>query len=136
MEASGILSEAELKINLYALKEILNQIELFPIKNVFFYDINSYYLYIEDYYNFSIDLSHIMKILEPYIPLSLCIDDKLCEKLLLASQSNEIKEISKIKKDFFKNAVFLFLNKLKTSNSDDEINCIFNLCNNLRIMQI
>lgn len=134
MTETNQLSEGELKINIYALKEILDKIELFPIKNVLFFDINSYYCYLDDCYN-NVSISHIMTILEPYVPLSLCMDDVLCDILEVAAKSDNLTQINRLKKEFYKKSVFNFFEKLKTSVNDLEIDYIFNLCNNLRIMQ-
>lgn len=135
MTDSKFLTENELRINLYALKKILNKIELNPIKNVLFFNLDSYYILLENFYDTSLSLAHIMKILEPYVPLSLCIDAQSCKLLMNAAQSENTQEIEKIKNDFYRKAVLEFLYKLKNSSSENEIDYIFNLCNNLRIMQ-
>lgn len=135
MATQNILTENELKINLLALKEKLNKIEINPIKNILFFNLESYYSYLDEYYYSSTSLAHIMKILEPYIPLALCMDTTGYELLMNAAESDNAEEINKIKNEFYKKAVFKFFEELKKANTEEELDYIFNLCNNLRIIQ-
>ncbi len=133
MTSKNILTEDELKRSLLLLKNRLKGIELEPPKNILFFNLDSYYIYLDN--QSSILLSNLIKSLEQYIPLLLCIDQKSCKLLISAAKSSNSKEINRIKNDFYKKSVFKFLNILKSSNSNEELNYIFNLCNNLRIMQ-
>ena len=98
----NIITEDKLKLTLFGLKYMLEEIELFPVKNILYFDIESYYLYLERYYNGRIKLYKIMKTLEPYIPLMLCMDNKTYAILCDAATSRDPKRVNKLKRDFYK----------------------------------
>jgi len=125
-----MLSEDELISKLQILKHYLSNFDFSLISNVIFINVEAFYSFINQFTD-NISLSDILIDIEPYIPLSLCVDNDTLDIYIKACASCSESEIKKLEEKFYKKARFNFINKIVNSNTEEQWQQIVNSCKTL-----
>lgn len=130
MSDEKITSE-KLKENLCYIKKTLEKYEA-DNNNIIFISLDSFYSYLDNFYGNKYEsIRNIIKQIEPYIPLSLCIDNDSFYLLVKAFESNNDKEIEQIENIFYKKATMDFLKTIANARTESQWNKIISMCQKL-----
>lgn len=124
------ITEEELLNNLELLKDILQNFDYDKIKNIVFLDVESFYLFMNQYAQNSSNktIETIMEEIEPCIPISLCIDSEILDIFLNASVSKNEEDFKRLEMDFYKRARMDFLNTVKNATGEEDWKNIISTC--------
>ncbi len=124
------VTEEQLIVPLDLLRNILQNFDYDNIKNIIFLDMESFYIFINQYTQVPVDttIEEIMETIEPCIPVSLCIDHEILDIFLNASVSSNEEQFKKLERDFYKRARMDFLNTVKNATTEPQWNGIVSTC--------
>lgn len=127
------ISESELNSYLEILKDTLQNFDTSSISNVIFINFESFYSYLDNTCLLKgKTISEILSIIEPYIPLSLCVDDESLEIFIQASLSSSDEEIRKLEDKFYRKAKIEFIDTLRKAKTKEQWDYIVKICQSLR----
>lgn len=127
-----IISKTELIKKLNIIKDFMQKVEI--SNKIVFINIDCFYSYLDIYFN--VNIKDIMKEIEPFIPLSMCISINSDLFYLLDFALNEnlnLKQIAFLKRKFYDDVRITFLYLIKNSKKKDEWEKLISACEKLRV---